>query len=85
MGHSLRTGPNGHQTSPHIQPHPISSPFMSACGLGQGINVGSPWSTSVSCSNGHGIGDSNNSSDGGGFPGMAGCKYRFKNEICSNH
>ena len=78
MGQGLRPGSNCQQTSPHIQPHPIASPFMSSCGgLGQGINVGTPWPTSVSCSNNYGLGDSNNSNDGGGFPAMTGCKYRL--------
>ena len=77
MAQSLRSGPNGHQTSPHIQPHPIASPFMSSCGLGQGMHVGAPWATSVACANGYGIGESNNSNDGGGFHSqLTGCKYQ---------
>ena len=76
MAQGLRQNSNGQQPSPHIQPHPIASPFMSSCsGLGQGMNVGTPWSTSVSCSNSYGIGDSNQSNDGGPFPSMTGCKY----------
>ena len=78
MGQGLRAGSNCQQSSPHIQPHPIASPFMSSCGgLGQGINVGAPWPASVSCSNSFGIGDSNHSNDGSGFPAMTGCKYMF--------
>ena len=50
MGQGLRTGPGIQQSSPHIQPHPISSPFMSSCGgLGQGINVGGPWPVLKPC------------------------------------
>ena len=79
MGQGLRAGSNCQQTSSPVQPHPIASPFMSSCGgLGPGMNVGTPWPASVSCSNNYGLGESNNSNDGGVFPAMTGCKCMFE-------
>ena len=76
MGHGLRTGSNGHQTSPHIQPH-LASPFMSSYGQGFGLHSGAPWASSVACPGGYGMGDTNYASDGSGFSGMNGCKYEI--------